>query len=174
MAQAGDSELFRRRPSPLPQPRQFATRQQPNKTKATPSVHDGPRRKRAAQKSVTQSGNRVIAATLVVRFGAASVVNQAAQFVAKIGETVSKNLQARVIPSDFDRWLIACFPFPWHARRSSTKPHTARPFLTWPTAGQLWRSNSFSLSGEYVTQVTAMGPLGFEYLSAKDDARNNC
>jgi hypothetical protein len=33
---------------------------------------------------------------------------------------------------------------------------------------------SFSLSGEYVTQVTAMGPLGFEYLSAKDDPRNNC
>jgi hypothetical protein len=33
---------------------------------------------------------------------------------------------------------------------------------------------SISLSGEYVTQVTAMGPLGFEYLSAKDDPRNNC
>jgi hypothetical protein len=30
------------------------------------------------------------------------------------------------------------------------------------------------LSGEYVTQVTAMRPLGFEYLSAKDDPRNNC
>jgi quercetin dioxygenase-like cupin family protein len=28
-------------------------------------------------------------------------------------------------------------------------------------------------SGEYVTQVTAMGPLGLEYLSAKDDPRNN-
>ena len=27
-------------------------------------------------------------------------------------------------------------------------------------------------SGEYVTQVTAMGPLGLEYLSAKDDPRN--
>lgn len=26
-------------------------------------------------------------------------------------------------------------------------------------------------SGEYVTQVTAMGPLGLEYLSAKDDPR---
>jgi hypothetical protein len=28
-------------------------------------------------------------------------------------------------------------------------------------------------SGEYVTQITAMGPLGLEYLSAKDDPRNN-
>lgn len=28
-------------------------------------------------------------------------------------------------------------------------------------------------SGEYVTQVTAMGPLGLEYLNAKDDPRNN-
>ncbi len=27
-------------------------------------------------------------------------------------------------------------------------------------------------SGEYVTQVTAMGPLGLEYVSAKDDPRN--
>lgn len=27
-------------------------------------------------------------------------------------------------------------------------------------------------SGEYVTQVTAMGPLGLEYLSPKDDPRN--
>jgi len=29
-------------------------------------------------------------------------------------------------------------------------------------------------SGEYVTQVTAMESLGLEYLSAKDDPRNNC
>jgi hypothetical protein len=28
-------------------------------------------------------------------------------------------------------------------------------------------------SGEYVTQVTALGPLGLEYLSAKDDPRNH-
>jgi quercetin dioxygenase-like cupin family protein len=28
-------------------------------------------------------------------------------------------------------------------------------------------------SGEYVTQVTAMGPLGLEYLSAKDDPRKS-
>ena len=28
-------------------------------------------------------------------------------------------------------------------------------------------------SGEYVTQITAMGPLGMEYISAKDDPRNN-
>jgi len=28
-------------------------------------------------------------------------------------------------------------------------------------------------SGEYVTQVTAIGPLGLEYLSANDDPRNN-
>ena len=28
-------------------------------------------------------------------------------------------------------------------------------------------------SGEYVSQVSAIGPLGLEYLSAKDDPRNN-
>jgi quercetin dioxygenase-like cupin family protein len=28
-------------------------------------------------------------------------------------------------------------------------------------------------SGEYVTQVSAMGPLGMQYLSAKDDPRNS-
>jgi quercetin dioxygenase-like cupin family protein len=28
-------------------------------------------------------------------------------------------------------------------------------------------------SGEYITQVTALGPLGLEYLSAKDDPRNS-
>jgi quercetin dioxygenase-like cupin family protein len=28
-------------------------------------------------------------------------------------------------------------------------------------------------SGEYVTQVTAIGPLGLEYLDPKDDPRNN-
>src|SRR5271156_4135528 len=28
-------------------------------------------------------------------------------------------------------------------------------------------------SGEYVTQVSAIGPLGLEYLSAKDDPRSN-
>ncbi len=28
-------------------------------------------------------------------------------------------------------------------------------------------------SSEYVTQVTGMGPLGLEYISAKDDPRNN-
>ena len=28
-------------------------------------------------------------------------------------------------------------------------------------------------SGEYVTQVTAIGPLGLEYVSAKDDPRDN-
>lgn len=28
-------------------------------------------------------------------------------------------------------------------------------------------------SGEYVTQVTALGPLGLEYVSAKDDPRNS-
>jgi hypothetical protein len=27
--------------------------------------------------------------------------------------------------------------------------------------------------GEYVTQITAMGPLRLEYLSAKGDPRNN-
>ena len=28
-------------------------------------------------------------------------------------------------------------------------------------------------SGEYITQVTAMGPLGLEYINTKDDPRNN-
>jgi quercetin dioxygenase-like cupin family protein len=28
-------------------------------------------------------------------------------------------------------------------------------------------------SGEYVTQITAMGPLGLEYVTAKDDPRNS-
>jgi quercetin dioxygenase-like cupin family protein len=28
-------------------------------------------------------------------------------------------------------------------------------------------------SGEYVTQISAMGPLGLEYLKAKDDPRNS-
>jgi hypothetical protein len=28
-------------------------------------------------------------------------------------------------------------------------------------------------SGEYVTQVTAIGPLGLEYLDQADDPRNN-
>jgi len=28
-------------------------------------------------------------------------------------------------------------------------------------------------SGEYITQVTAIGPLGLEYLSSKDDPRNS-
>jgi hypothetical protein len=27
-------------------------------------------------------------------------------------------------------------------------------------------------SGEYITQVTAIGPLGLEYVNAKDDPRN--
>ena len=30
-------------------------------------------------------------------------------------------------------------------------------------------------SGEYIAQVTAIGPLGFEYVNSKDDPRNeNC
>jgi hypothetical protein len=28
-------------------------------------------------------------------------------------------------------------------------------------------------SGEYVTQVTAIGPLGIEYISSEDDPRNS-
>jgi hypothetical protein len=28
-------------------------------------------------------------------------------------------------------------------------------------------------SSEYITQVTAIGPLGLEYINAKDDPRNN-
>jgi quercetin dioxygenase-like cupin family protein len=30
----------------------------------------------------------------------------------------------------------------------------------------------FAKSGEYVTQVTAIGPLGLEYMDSKDDPRN--
>jgi hypothetical protein len=33
-----------------------------------------------------------------------------------------------------------------------------------------WKS--FAASGEYVTQVTAIGPLGLEYVDPKDDPRN--
>jgi quercetin dioxygenase-like cupin family protein len=29
-------------------------------------------------------------------------------------------------------------------------------------------------SGEYVTQMTAIGPLGLDYIDAKDDPRRNC
>ena len=29
-------------------------------------------------------------------------------------------------------------------------------------------------SGEYVSQVTAIGPLGLEYLDPRDDPRNKC
>jgi quercetin dioxygenase-like cupin family protein len=38
--------------------------------------------------------------------------------------------------------------------------------------GSTWHFH-WAKSGEYVTQVTAIGPLGLEYLSAKDDPRNN-
>jgi hypothetical protein len=34
-----------------------------------------------------------------------------------------------------------------------------------------WRP--WATSGEYVTQITAMGPLGLEYPRATDDPRNN-
>ena len=35
--------------------------------------------------------------------------------------------------------------------------------------GNTWH---WAKSGEYVTQVTAIGPLGLEYMNAKDDPRN--
>jgi quercetin dioxygenase-like cupin family protein len=38
--------------------------------------------------------------------------------------------------------------------------------------GNTWHFH-WAKSSEYVTQVTAMGPLGLEYNSAKDDPRNN-
>ena len=44
-----------------------------------------------------------------------------------------------------------------------------------PTAGarQLGPPHfHWARSGEYVTQMTAMGPLGLEYLRATDDPRN--
>jgi hypothetical protein len=38
--------------------------------------------------------------------------------------------------------------------------------------GDTWHFH-WAKPGEYVTQVTATGPLGLEYISAKDDPRNN-
>jgi hypothetical protein len=37
--------------------------------------------------------------------------------------------------------------------------------------GDTWHFH-WAKSGEYVTQVTAIGPLGLEYRDAKDDPRN--
>ena len=43
-----------------------------------------------------------------------------------------------------------------------------------PNSGQRLLASHFHWpkSGEYVTQVTGIGPLGLEYLSAKDDPRD--
>jgi hypothetical protein len=30
----------------------------------------------------------------------------------------------------------------------------------------------WAMSGQYIAQVTAIGPLGFEYVNSKDDPRN--
>ena len=38
--------------------------------------------------------------------------------------------------------------------------------------GNTWHFHWAKL-GEYITQVTAIGPLGLEYRNAKDDPRNN-
>ena len=37
--------------------------------------------------------------------------------------------------------------------------------------GETYRFH-WAKSGEYVTQVTAIGPLGLEYVNPKDDPRN--
>src|SRR5262245_2485599 len=37
--------------------------------------------------------------------------------------------------------------------------------------GNTWHFH-WAKSGEYITQVTAIGPLGLEYMDAKDDPRN--
>jgi hypothetical protein len=44
-----------------------------------------------------------------------------------------------------------------------------------PNSGQRLLTSHFhwAKSGEYVTQATAIGPLGLRYLGAKDDPRNN-
>ena len=55
------------------------------------------------------------------------------------------------------------------ASKLEASPPSAAIILPGNTPHFLWAK-----SGEYVTQVTAMGPLGLEYLSAKDDPRNNC
>jgi len=51
---------------------------------------------------------------------------------------------------------------------SEPGPYTIRIILPGNTPHFHWAK-----SGEYVTQITAMGPLGLEYLSATDDPRNN-
>ena len=38
--------------------------------------------------------------------------------------------------------------------------------------GDTWHFH-WARSGEYVTQVTAIGPLGLEYITATDDPRNS-
>ena len=39
--------------------------------------------------------------------------------------------------------------------------------------GDTWHFH-WAKSGEYITQVTAIGPLGVEYRDARDDPRNKC
>jgi len=39
-------------------------------------------------------------------------------------------------------------------------------------AGETWHFH-WAKSGQYVTQVTAIGPLGLEYLDAADDPRRH-
>ena len=49
------------------------------------------------------------------------------------------------------------------------KPYPPGSVIVLP--GDTWHFH-WAKSGEYVTQVTAIGPLGLEYMDAKDDPRN--
>ena len=59
-------------------------------------------------------------------------------------------------------------------RPSESGPYVVR--VTVPHGVKLMPHNTFHFhwakSGEYVTQVTGVGPLGIEYMNARDDPRN--
>jgi hypothetical protein len=51
-----------------------------------------------------------------------------------------------------------------------------KPFAAFPPTVRLavlvGEPSHWARAGEYVTQVTAIGPLGLEYMDARDDPRN--
>jgi hypothetical protein len=61
------------------------------------------------------------------------------------------------------------------------RPDTSGLITSVPNTGERYRQTflpgntdhfHWSKSGEYITQVTAIGPLGLEYVNSKDDPRN--
>jgi hypothetical protein len=98
------------------------------------------------------------------------------------------NRQTSGVPHETDltgdfctRWILSHFT--WHKNPRSghiglgdecdaSKLEACRPVAVIILPGNTPRFH-WAKSGEYVTQVTAMGPLGLEYLNAKDDPRNN-